>query len=91
MRKLWLTMRALLLKIKEASLGSFLAELLLYALFVLGYFFLVLHFLGGWVKPVFDTNKTLYAIMALALIIVQGVLLEMMTSALLRVILRKTR
>ena len=91
MRKLLLRMRALLLKIKSASLGWFLAELVIYALFVLAYFFLVLHFLGGWLKQVFDENKNLYAILALALIIVQGVLLEMLTSALLQVIRRDGR
>lgn len=91
MRKLVLRMRTLLLKIKIASLGWFLAELVIYAFFVLAYFFLVLHFLGGWLKQVFDENKNLYAILALALIIVQGVLLEMLTSALLQLIRRDGR
>lgn len=76
---------------KIASLGSFLAELAVYAVFVLGYFFLVLHFLGDRLKQVFDEDKILYAILALALIIAQGILLEMLTSALLRVIRRKVR
>ncbi len=82
-------MRGLFQKIE--SLGSFLVELVVYAGFVTAYFFLVLHFLGGWVKEVFDGNKILYAILALGLITVQGVLLEMLTSALLRVIRRKVR
>ena len=74
---------------KIMSLGSYLAELVVYAGFVFGYFFLVLHFLGDWVKHVFDENKVLYAILALALILVQGVLLEMLTTALLKLIRRK--
>jgi hypothetical protein len=76
---------------KIASLGSFLAELVLYSVFVLAYFFLVLHFLGEWVKQAFDDNKTHYAILALALIVVQGVFLETLTTALLRVIRGKVR
>ena len=42
-------------------------ELAVYAVFVFAYFFLVLHFLGGWLKHIFDQNKTLYAFVALAL------------------------
>jgi hypothetical protein len=71
---------------KSASLGSFLVELAVYGVFVFAYFFLVLHFLGGWIKHVFDQNKTLYAFVALALIIAQGVGLEMLTTGLLRII-----
>ncbi len=79
------------LSVQIAPLGSFLAELAVYAVFVLAYFFLVLHFLGDRVKQVFDENIILYAILALALIIVQGVLLEIVSSALVRVIRRKVR
>lgn len=61
-------------------------ELAVYAVFVFAYFFLVLHFLGGWIKHIFDQNKTLYAFVALALIIAQGVGLEMLTTGLLRII-----
>jgi len=65
-----------------ATLSPFLVELLVYAGFVAAYFFLVLHFLEGRLKEVFDDNKVLYAILALALIGVQGLVLEMLTSAL---------
>ena len=84
-------MRNFLRKIKIVSLGAYLAELALYAIFVFGYFFLVLHFLGDRVKQVFDENKNYYAILTLALIVVQGVFLEMLTSALFRVLRRKVR
>jgi hypothetical protein len=73
---------------KTASIGSFLVELIVYAVFVFAYFFLVLHFLGGWVKHLFDANRTLYAVVALGLIITQGVALEALTTALLRLIRR---
>jgi hypothetical protein len=72
------------------SAGSFLIELGVYALFVFAYFFLVLHFLGNWLKHLFDEKRVIYAIVALALIIVQGVFLEILTSTLLRVIRRIT-
>ena len=62
---------------------SFLLELGLYAVVVTGYFFVVLHFLGGALRNLFETNKTTYAIVALALIIGQGVLLEVLSTALL--------
>ena len=73
----------------SASFGSFLLELVVFAAFVFVYFFLVLHFLGDWLKHVFDQNKTFYAFVALALIIVQGVGLEMLTTGLLRIIRRR--
>jgi hypothetical protein len=63
---------------------SFLLELVVYAVLVTGYFFLVLHSLGGGLRNLFETNKTAYAFVALALIVGQGVLLEVLTSALLR-------
>ena len=66
-------------------------ELAVYAIFVFAYFFLVLHFLGGWIKHIFDQNKTLYAFVALGLIIAQGVGLEMLTTGLLRVIRSRER
>ena len=84
-------MKNFLPKIKLAALGSFLAELAVYAIFVFGYFFLVRHFLGDRVKQVFDENKNYYAILTLALIIVQGVFLEMLTSALFRALRGKER
>ncbi len=61
-------------------------ELVLYAGFVSIYFYLVLHFLSGWIRQVFVENKTLYALLALTLILAQGSLLEMLTSGLSRVI-----
>ena len=76
---------------KSGLLSSFLVELGVYAVVVFAYFFFVLHFLGGWIKHIFDQTKTLYAFVALALIIVQGVALEMLTTALLRVIRSRER
>ncbi|HTS17446.1 MAG TPA: hypothetical protein VMP11_07730 [Verrucomicrobiae bacterium] len=74
---------------ETASFGSFLIELAVYAVFVFAYFFLVLHFLGNWVKHLFDDRRTLYAVVALALIVFQGIALEMLTTALLKLIGRR--
>ena len=84
-------LKSLWQKLSIASIGYFITELVLYAVFVLAYYFLVLHFLADRVKQVFDANKYYYAILALVLIFVQGGFLEMLTSALMRVIHRKAR
>jgi len=73
-------------KLVSESLGvlSFVLELAVYAGLVTGYFFLVLHFLGGALRDLFTTNKVAYAFVALALIVGQGVLLQTITTHLLR-------
>ncbi len=69
-----------------ASLFSFLLELVIYAGFVGAYFFLVLHYLGGWIQHIYRTDKTHYALLAVGLIAAQGVVLERLTTILLWVI-----
>ena len=59
---------------------NFAIEVLIYAALVVGYFLLVLRLLGEPLKELFATNLTPYAFAALALIVVQGVLLEFVTS-----------
>lgn len=71
---------------KLPELGAFLWELAVYAVFVFAYFLLVLHFLGGWLDQTFHHHRTVYAVVAPALMITQGVLLEMLTTALFNVI-----
>lgn len=70
------------------NLRLFLVELVIYAGFITAYFFLALDTLGGWVKHVFDSDLHLYAILALALITMQGIALERFTTWLLRIIER---
>jgi hypothetical protein len=71
-------------------LRSFVLELCVYALLVVVYVLLVLNFLSGWLKQTYDQGKTRYAIVCLLLIIGQGVVLETVTSLLLRFIRAKT-
>ncbi len=63
---------------------ALLIELPIYALLVFAYFFLVLHFLGDWLEKLHAQRNTLYALVAIALIICQAVVLESVTTQILR-------
>ncbi len=65
------------------SLKTFLLELLVYAVLVVGYYFLVLHLMGDWLNRLFHQHRQTYAGVALALILGQGLLLDSVTSLLL--------
>ena len=75
----------------KSSLKSFVIELVVYAALVVGYFFLVLKFLGDWLYRVHQENPHLYAFLALALIVCQGVVLEILTRVLLDLIKPRTK
>jgi hypothetical protein len=68
------------------TLRAFLIELAIYALLVVGYFFLVLHFLGGWLHQLDIHHRYTYAGVAILLIIGQAVVLENVTTLLLRLL-----
>ena len=72
----------------EPSLAvrSFLIELLAYAVLVGVYVLFVIGLLNAWLHGLYDHNKTLYAFIALLLIIGQGVVLEMVTTLLFKLI-----
>ncbi len=65
------------------SLRLFLIEFVVYAVLVAGYYFLVLHYLGGWLNELFKTQRHAYAWVALGLIVGQGVVLDLVTRLLL--------
>jgi NADH:ubiquinone oxidoreductase subunit H len=71
-------------KMKRSLIFS-LIELAGYAGVVTLYFFLVLAFLGGWLQHLFESERKLYAVVALGLISGQGFLLELITRPLLSV------
>lgn len=71
---------------KQNVFISFLVEVAIYTVLVVAYFFVCLHFVSGWIKGLYDANKTLYALVALAMMVGQGVALEITTTALLRLI-----
>ena len=66
------------------TLQAFVIELIVYAALVTGYFFLVLHYLSGWLQELHLHHVNLYALVAIVLIIGQAVLLESVTTWLLR-------
>jgi hypothetical protein len=70
----------------SATLRAFLMELAVYAVLVTGYFFLVLHFLSGWLQELHLHHVKVYAVVAIVLIIGQAVLLESVTTWLFRLI-----
>src|SRR5204863_5624024 len=67
-----------------ANLQAFGLELILYGLLVTGYFFLVLRYLSGWLQELHLHHVKLYALVAILLIVGQAVLLESVTTWLLR-------
>jgi hypothetical protein len=71
-------------KEKTKTFRAFLFELAIYVVFVTVYFFLVLHFLADWLQDLHLHHVKLYALMAIILIIGQAVLLESVTTWLLR-------
>ena len=68
------------------TLRAFAIELVIYALLVVAYFFLVLHFLGGWLYQLESQHRYIYASVAILLIMGQAVLLESVTTFLIRLL-----
>jgi hypothetical protein len=70
-------------KDKLRALRNLIIELLVYGTLVTIYAFTVLKFLANPLADLYERDLTMYAIVALALIVAQGVLLEEVTSFLL--------
>ena len=68
------------------TVRAFAVELVIYAVLVVAYFFLVLHLLGQWLFQLETQHRYLYAMLAILLIIGQAVLLESLTTFLIRLI-----
>ena len=73
-------------KFHFSALKPYLLEIPLYALLVAGYLLLVLHLLYGRLKVLFDHHKVYYAFAALGLISIQGIVLDVLSSLLLKFI-----
>jgi hypothetical protein len=63
---------------------NFVIEVLLYSALVVVYFLLVLRLLAEPLAELFKNNLTVYAFVALGLIVAQGAVLESVTSFLIR-------
>ncbi len=70
----------------EPSFKAFVAQLVVFTVLVVSYFFLVLSFLSHWLKELFDQNKLVYALVAWALIAAQALVLEVTAAALLKIV-----
>ncbi|UCG24309.1 MAG: hypothetical protein JSW55_19675 [Chloroflexota bacterium] len=62
---------------------NFAIELVVYGVLVVIYFLLVLQWLGGWLTSLYENDLRIYAVVALVLIVVQGVLFEKVTTFLI--------
>jgi hypothetical protein len=63
---------------------NFAVELVIYSILLMVYFFAVLRFLGTFLTNLAHTHTLLYALAGLGLIVAQAVVLEALTSALMR-------
>jgi hypothetical protein len=68
------------------TVRAFVIELAIYAVLVITYFFLVLNLLGQWLYELEIHHRYTYAVLAILLIIGQAVLLESVTTFLIRLI-----
>ncbi len=75
-------------KQQNVEFSEFMLELAVYAGFVFAYLLAVLHFFGDQVEESFQNSRSLYAVVAWGLIVVQGVTLEWMTRMLLKLVRR---
>jgi len=73
------------------SLSVFAAELAIYSVLVTGYFFLVLHVLGNWLYQLETQHRVVYAFVAILLIAGQAVVLDAVSTGLLRLLRRYWR
>ena len=64
-------------------LRNFIVELVIYGILVVLYFYFILRYLETYLTELFARNLTAYAIIGLLLIVLQGALLDAVTSFLL--------
>jgi hypothetical protein len=67
-------------------LRNLIVEIIIYSLLIIGYYLLVLRWLDDWLYSIFNTNLVYYAIAGLSLIFIQAVILDFVTSFLMKYI-----
>ena len=65
---------------------NLLIEIVIYSALIFGYYLLVLRYLADWLMKIFNTNLVYYAIIGLGMIFIQAVLLDFITSYLMKLI-----
>jgi hypothetical protein len=68
------------------ALLSFLIEMVVYGFLIAGYFLLVLHLLGPSLARIEKEHIRLYALLCVALVLGQSIILESITTFLLRLL-----
>ncbi len=68
----------------SSTAKAFLVELVVYSLLVVLYFLFVLHFLADWINHLEATRIKTYAVVSIGLIVAQAIVLESVTSWLMR-------
>ena len=65
---------------------NLLIEIVIYSFLIFGYYLLVLRWLDDWLMTIFNTNLVYYAVAGLGMILIQAVLLDFVTSYLMKFI-----
>jgi hypothetical protein len=65
---------------------NLLIEIVIYSFLIFGYYLLVLRWLDDWLMMIFNTNLVYYAFVGLSMILIQAVLLDFVTSYLMKFI-----
>ncbi len=65
---------------------NMLFEIIIYSILIFGYYLLVLRTMGDWLASIFNSNLVIYAFIGLGLIVVQAVVLDYLTSFLMKII-----
>ena len=65
---------------------NLLIEIVIYSFLIFGYYLLVLRWLDDWLMTIFNTNLVYYAVVGLSMIFIQAVLLDFVTSFLMKFI-----
>jgi len=65
---------------------NLLIEIVIYSFLIFGYYLLVLRWLDDWLMTIFNSNLVYYAVAGLGMILIQAVLLDFVTSYLMKFI-----
>jgi hypothetical protein len=70
----------------ERLFTNLVIEIIIYSILIFAYYLLVLRWLDDWLYSIFNTNLVFYAFVGLGLIFIQAVLLDFVTSYLMKYI-----
>jgi len=65
---------------------NLLIEILIYSVLIFGYYLIVLRYLDDWLLSLFQSSLSFYSLIGIGMIIIQAVLLDFVTSFLMKYI-----